>query len=460
MALELHIWGPAFGLPSIDPESLAALSYLGHVVPPGDWSLIASNDAALSPDQALPALHHNGTWTSGYTNIVTYLGLQNPAWSIDDGSLSRTQQADTLAHASYVQSRGSALVAFSLYVSPSAWADLTRPAYSALLPFPLTWTVPLRIRSAAVARTEHFGLDHLAADVDPADGSSASGRLTAPTTSTGFLRLPVRQTVSESMAPEQAAAIRLQSITEDFFAVLDELRGEGPYFFGRDSPSSLDFLVLGYLELLRVRTPHPFMETCMKRSGPGSRLAQFLDHMHRGPVRWQGDSEQLPWVTPSPRGIARTLGQFAENVVQNAPGAGDAWRQWSGEGVKAADAKQDPTQVLLTVGSVVAALAAVGGAMVFRSLPPFGEPTQRFEAPKPQKGGLHRFGDIGAIFDDLPDFGAAPPPQDHTQTVYQGDGVEVAVDVEQEGFGSLPPRDSNVAEVGVGVKVGDNARSQ
>lgn len=51
MALELHIWGPAFGLPSIDPESLAALSYLGHVVPPGDWSLIASNDAALSPDR-------------------------------------------------------------------------------------------------------------------------------------------------------------------------------------------------------------------------------------------------------------------------------------------------------------------------------------------------------------------------------------------------------------------------
>ncbi|KAF3023526.1 hypothetical protein E8E14_008474 [Neopestalotiopsis sp. 37M] len=460
MALELHIWGPAFGLPSIDPESLAALSYLGHVVPTGDWSLIASNDAALNPDQTFPALHHNGTWISGYTNIVKYLGLQNPAWSIDS-ALSRTQQADTLACASFIQLRGAGLVAFSLYVSPSAWADLTRPAYSALLPFPLTWTVPLKIRSAAIARTEHLGLDHLAADVDPADGSSESSRsTTAPTTSTGFLRLPLRPKVSTTMAPEQAAAIRLQSITEDFLSVLNELRGDGPFFFGRDVPSSLDFLALGYLELLRVKTPHPFMETCMKRSPAGSQLTQFLDHMHCAPVRWRVDNEQLPWASPSPRGVPRTLGQFAENVIQNAPGVGEAWRQWSGEGVKSPGQKLDPTQLLMTVGSVVAALAAVGGAILFRSLPPFGAPTQRFEAPKPQRGGLYRFGEIGAMFDHLPDFEAAParPSPEHTDKVYRRDGVEVAVEVEQEGLGALPPRDGNVAEVGVGVKVGDNAR--
>jgi hypothetical protein len=51
MVLELHIWGPAFGLPSIDPECLAVVSYLGHTVPQGDWTLIASNDATVSPDR-------------------------------------------------------------------------------------------------------------------------------------------------------------------------------------------------------------------------------------------------------------------------------------------------------------------------------------------------------------------------------------------------------------------------
>jgi hypothetical protein len=49
MALELHVWGPALGLPSIDPDCIAAISYLAYAVPHEDWTLTASNDAALSP---------------------------------------------------------------------------------------------------------------------------------------------------------------------------------------------------------------------------------------------------------------------------------------------------------------------------------------------------------------------------------------------------------------------------
>lgn len=33
MALELHVWGPAFGLPSIDAECLAVISYFALAVP-------------------------------------------------------------------------------------------------------------------------------------------------------------------------------------------------------------------------------------------------------------------------------------------------------------------------------------------------------------------------------------------------------------------------------------------
>ena len=47
--MELHVWGPALGLPSIDPDCLAAISFLAYAVPRGDWTLSASNDAALSP---------------------------------------------------------------------------------------------------------------------------------------------------------------------------------------------------------------------------------------------------------------------------------------------------------------------------------------------------------------------------------------------------------------------------
>jgi sorting and assembly machinery component 37 len=47
--LELHVWGPAFGLPSIDAHCLAAIAYLQQAVPRGKWQLVASSDPALSP---------------------------------------------------------------------------------------------------------------------------------------------------------------------------------------------------------------------------------------------------------------------------------------------------------------------------------------------------------------------------------------------------------------------------
>lgn len=49
MMLELHVWGPAFFLPSIDPQCLAAIAYLTQLIPQDEWVLIASCDDALSP---------------------------------------------------------------------------------------------------------------------------------------------------------------------------------------------------------------------------------------------------------------------------------------------------------------------------------------------------------------------------------------------------------------------------
>lgn len=49
MVLELHVWGPAFSLPSIDAQCLATIAYFSQVVPKTEWELIASNDPSLSP---------------------------------------------------------------------------------------------------------------------------------------------------------------------------------------------------------------------------------------------------------------------------------------------------------------------------------------------------------------------------------------------------------------------------
>lgn len=49
MVLELHVWGPAFSLPSIDAQCLAAIAYFSLVVPKDRWVLIASSDPSVSP---------------------------------------------------------------------------------------------------------------------------------------------------------------------------------------------------------------------------------------------------------------------------------------------------------------------------------------------------------------------------------------------------------------------------
>ena len=51
MLLELHVWGPAFSLASLDPECLASIALLSAVVPLSDWALIASS----IPSQASPS---------------------------------------------------------------------------------------------------------------------------------------------------------------------------------------------------------------------------------------------------------------------------------------------------------------------------------------------------------------------------------------------------------------------
>lgn len=45
--LELHVWGPAFGLPSIDAECLAAIAYLHTALPSSEWRLVPSNDPGV-----------------------------------------------------------------------------------------------------------------------------------------------------------------------------------------------------------------------------------------------------------------------------------------------------------------------------------------------------------------------------------------------------------------------------
>lgn len=55
--LELHVWGPVFGLPSIDAECIAAITYIHNASPDSAWRIIPSNDASVCPASMYLILH-------------------------------------------------------------------------------------------------------------------------------------------------------------------------------------------------------------------------------------------------------------------------------------------------------------------------------------------------------------------------------------------------------------------
>lgn len=54
MVLELHVWGPAFGLPSLDPECLAAIAYFTQALDRPDWTIVHSSPSAVPTRRYTP----------------------------------------------------------------------------------------------------------------------------------------------------------------------------------------------------------------------------------------------------------------------------------------------------------------------------------------------------------------------------------------------------------------------
>ncbi|KAK7885731.1 hypothetical protein LTR67_010083 [Exophiala xenobiotica] len=263
MVLELHTWGPAFDLPSIDAQCLATIYYLQNVLGrPGEaWVLIPSSDPRVSPLGELPALRDAETWVAGFSNITAYLrDVSNGEWDLDR-SLDEAQRADRAAFTSFVEFHGEPLLDLSLYVSSDNYLDRTRQALAEILSWPNSWTVPHRLRERAKKRSEHLGLSSLDVDTAQQDKSEETG-LTAHIPKS--LRKP-KLTVSGLLGRGvQKNKFRLDAITADFFEPVMELLGDKTYLLG-DEESSLDCLVLGYLALMqRPQLPQGWVRDALR----------------------------------------------------------------------------------------------------------------------------------------------------------------------------------------------------
>lgn len=96
MPLSLHVFPPAFSLPSIDAECLAAIAYLSRALPRNAWTLIA--ESGLTEGLDLPCLRDGATAIVGFDAIVDHLRkISNGQWDLD-AQLDKQQKADCFAY--------------------------------------------------------------------------------------------------------------------------------------------------------------------------------------------------------------------------------------------------------------------------------------------------------------------------------------------------------------------------
>ncbi|KAH6853313.1 outer mitochondrial membrane transport complex protein-domain-containing protein [Chaetomium sp. MPI-CAGE-AT-0009] len=397
MVVQLHVWGPAFGLPSIDAECIAAIAYLAQTVSPSDYQLIQSSPSAV-PTQHLPALHDpsTSTWTSGFSSIATHLLAHPPSPpQKQQHQQPTTQTADSTAYTAFLTAHAAPLLSLSLYVSSANYAATTRPAYSAVLPLPLPWTEPPAARAAHARRAAPLGLSALDADSVRARERAERERLAAE----GWVTVPEglrkdgmgKGGVGAALSPEQKMRIRLEGVAADVLDVLAEVEWEA-------QGVAVRCLAFGYLALMLVpEVPRPWLREVMEGRYAG--LCEFVRGF-RGEVFPEGRT--LPWVEDEQGASVVAVGmRFVRGVLGEVPWVGEHWSQWwmarkkrevlASRGVKAGPSGD----LLLLLGAGLSLTAMGAGVFFYRGLPPFGAAVQVWRKPVVS---LSSFGAAGAMF--------------------------------------------------------------
>ncbi|KAF9931421.1 metaxin 1 [Linnemannia zychae] len=233
---ELYIYGGVFkGLPSIDPQCLALISYLS-IVSHQEYTIVECNDPAISPTGELPMLHDGKNWIAGTNRIIAY--LSKTGYNANE-HLSAEDLAKTVAYSSLIDESLQDALLFSWFADDDNFLGMTRKAYSSLFSIPTRYIRPPQMRKAAIQRVQKYG------------GKIESGSL------------------------RNAENTRIYDLARDCYRVLDRKLGENDFFFGV-KPTSLDAKVFGYLALqLYPEIPNPRFQMILNSQFP--RLVAYCD---------------------------------------------------------------------------------------------------------------------------------------------------------------------------------------
>ncbi|EPS43859.1 hypothetical protein H072_2183 [Dactylellina haptotyla CBS 200.50] len=352
--IELHVWNRAFGLPSLDPECLAAIAFLSAAIPQDLWVLVESNNVSISPNGALPALKDGSQYIGGFDSIVSYLSSRSSGRSDIDRNLSEIQKAQATAYRSFIRKTCLPITSLSLYVTSKNWVRITRPLYSTFLRFPLQYEIPHSHHARAIAATSH--LSSLIRDIAAEDSNAISQPF-----STAFAGLTASKTDEQKDAEKGekiTTRVKLRNFLADFLDPIREKLNREKYFFGGSSPTSVDCLLLGYMSLLVYPDlPSPWAKEIIHQEFAD--LVRYVDALKKALL---GD------------GIDRKEPEEADRLTFSswvANGAADIPRRmgWvDGIPLEEEDWQKQSSSFWVALQGIVGLVAAAGGIFAYKTL--------------------------------------------------------------------------------------------
>lgn len=311
-------------------------------------------------------------------------------------TLTPTQRADALAYETYLTSRLTTLLDLSLYASATNWAATTRPAYSSILHFPLTWTVPPALRASAIRRVERFGFSDL--DADGRRDEEEEEEDEAP--AFRWKGLLGRRKVVDAMSAEQMVGIRLYSFAKD---TLEEVQGGiGKVVFvegevEEEGFSRTTWLLYACLALIVVPdVPQAWLRTLLHSEFPN--LVRLYEKVRDSASEKATTATTV--VAPYEVSAVSITRHFLHHVIEAVPTLGDIYaREWRRLASMNASSLDTRSSALLSAALFVAP-ALMYGYQAWRGLPPWGSPSHVWSVDRLRNArGLGRYGEIGAMLD-------------------------------------------------------------
>ncbi|GAA5861733.1 hypothetical protein JCM8547_000718 [Rhodosporidiobolus lusitaniae] len=265
--LELHALAgsPTHDLPTLDPESLVAASYL-QLLHPGEWTLVPCSDPSRSPSGSFPVLKHGADEFTG-SGILNHL-LQTSQ------SSQQVKASDEKAFQALLDRTVLPLVLHSLYSLPNNW-HFTRSLLVPSLPFPTNFYRPGQLRQAAhdlidATHPNWWGLGGEAEKEEEAERRRKRALLESGTEGIKERRDETRREGKERVKKTFGEGKIVSAARAVFTALETTLAASStPFFFSSSSPTPLDAHLSALLSLvLYLPLPQPLLADLINASFP------------------------------------------------------------------------------------------------------------------------------------------------------------------------------------------------